>query len=55
MANGPDDVLGSQSLFITGEKLSQIKATKEVPCVSACVRVSACTCVCVYMSVSAWE
>ena len=26
----PDDALGSQSLFITGEKLGQIKATKEV-------------------------
>ena len=33
-----DDSLGSQSLFITGEKLGQIRATKEV-----------CACVCMHL------
>ena len=28
--NAVDDSLGSQSLFITGDKLGQLRATKEV-------------------------
>ena len=30
IATAVDDSLGSQSLFITGDKLGQIRATKEV-------------------------
>lgn len=41
-----DDSLGSQSLFITGEKLGQIRATKEVCCVCVYVRMW-----CVYVHV----
>ena len=43
--NTLDDSLGSQSLFITGDKLGQLRATKEVRIV--CVDLSA---VCLYMS-----
>ena len=36
-----DDSLGSQSLFITGDKLGQLRATKEV-----CILYSMCCSVC---------